>query len=534
MFGSGKWPFLLDFRKLWVTLAQHLTRTSSIPWILEPARQFQSQLTKDLLAGIEREGSWCACLAWSLWRHRLVFFSFALSPVPAILGSPSVFMLSKLLHLLSQAVGCFWQLTLFSFCYCVIQYVQHEYGNAPGSFWRRGYWESLMAWLLPHELLGTRSPRAGLVLFLPSPRPRRRWTILYGATATTSYSMFFQDGLTGSAWGDWANYTASPWISPFEFNFHLSEQLVITIHLLQGDDAYFLHIFRIVVSRFLWKRAAQRKSLASIRTGVDKVATLKLHNSKNLEPYDKGILRGILADAICAQKHLRRSKQAAFSMCPYCWQETEDLEHLYWRCERWSEHRSKYLSPQQLSLVPGFPISVRRAGIFPFAATQLDVIFQDHGNLSGSSQLQWPLHTCTFPSQLQLAMIAVIHARNKTKPDEPPADFIPPPMPPKVNGSNNDDPPSDTRQKPSDRPVVHKPTHDEHGLLLSTSNRPGGSKYQHVQSIRVAYRAVIPYQGRRNSFGPFFNEIDAAKKVKEIFEQIQDGSAATTRGKKTH
>jgi hypothetical protein len=22
--------------------------------------------------------------------------------------------------------------------------------------------------------------------------------------------MFFQDGLTGSAWGDWANYTESP------------------------------------------------------------------------------------------------------------------------------------------------------------------------------------------------------------------------------------------------------------------------------------------------------------------------------------
>ena len=102
-------------------------------------------------------------------------------------------------------------------------------------------------------------------------------------------------------------------------------------------------------------------------------------------------------------------------------------------------------------------------------------------------------------------MIAVIHARNQTKPDEPPADFIPPPMPPKVNGSNNnDDPTSDTRQKPSDRPVVHKPAHDEHGLLLSTSNRPGGPKYQHVQSTRGVFRAVIPYQGRRNSFGPFF------------------------------
>ena len=25
-----------------------------------------------------------------------------------------------------------------------------------------------------------------------------------------SQGMFFQDGLTGSAWGDWANYTDSP------------------------------------------------------------------------------------------------------------------------------------------------------------------------------------------------------------------------------------------------------------------------------------------------------------------------------------
>merc|ERR1719232_85651 len=30
--------------------------------------------------------------------------------------------------------------------------------------------------------------------------------------------MFFQDGLTGSAWGDWANYTASP-LRAFESEF---------------------------------------------------------------------------------------------------------------------------------------------------------------------------------------------------------------------------------------------------------------------------------------------------------------------------
>ena len=37
-----------SFRQHWLILAQHLTRTGAIPWILEPSRQYQSQLTKDL------------------------------------------------------------------------------------------------------------------------------------------------------------------------------------------------------------------------------------------------------------------------------------------------------------------------------------------------------------------------------------------------------------------------------------------------------------------------------------------------------
>eukprot|EP00929_Paragymnodinium_shiwhaense_P032991 TRINITY_DN18208_c0_g1_i1.p1 TRINITY_DN18208_c0_g1~~TRINITY_DN18208_c0_g1_i1.p1 ORF type:complete len:134 (+),score=6.48 TRINITY_DN18208_c0_g1_i1:314-715(+) len=49
------------------------------------------------------------------------------------------------------------------------------------------------------------------------PADRTRWAddkeggfpSVYG-TITTFSRMFFQDGLTGSAWGDWALYTASP------------------------------------------------------------------------------------------------------------------------------------------------------------------------------------------------------------------------------------------------------------------------------------------------------------------------------------
>ena len=37
----------------------------------------------------------------------------------------------------------------------------------------------------------------------------------YLSPETNHAGMFFQDGLTGSAWGDWANYTDSP-IRAFE------------------------------------------------------------------------------------------------------------------------------------------------------------------------------------------------------------------------------------------------------------------------------------------------------------------------------
>ena len=74
--------------------------------------------------------------------------------------------------------------------------------------------------------------------------------------------------------------------------------------------------------------------------------------------------------------------------------------------------------------------------------------------------------------------------------------------------------------------------HDDNGFLLSTSARPGGSKFQYVQKKNDIYRAVIPFQGKRHSFGPYSSEILAAEKVKQFFEQAQKGSAAMTRGQK--
>ena len=75
-------------------------------------------------------------------------------------------------------------------------------------------------------------------------------------------------------------------------------------------------------------------------------------------------------------------------------------------------------------------------------------------------------------------------------------------------------------------------THDDDGFLLSTSARPGGSKYQYVRMVNNSYKVVIPFDGKRHSFGPFLTEADGAQKVKSFLEQVKQGTAALTRGQK--
>ena len=320
------------------------------------------------------------------------------------------------------------------------------------------------------------------------------------------------------------------WISPFEFIYHFDDRHSITFHLLEGDNHYFLHPIRLIISRHLWKPASQRKSLASIRSGVDKVATLRLLKNKSLDAYDRGILRSILADAITTQKYLFRSKQAKFSTCPWCWKEDEDLEHLFWKCPKWHIARIKFLSLDQLANIAHFPISIRRAGIFPLTESQLLHIIDDHRNLSVSSRPQWPMHTCAFPEKIQSAMIEIIKMRNQTPQGSPPDDYQYPDDPEDLSKAKIAA--KHSHQATQAKHNAPKETHDENGLLLSTSGRPGASKYQHVQGKPGRFRAIIPHLGKRHSFGPFTTDIDAAKKVQEFFRQVQDGKAAMSRGEK--
>lgn len=56
---SWKWKVCMSalavdsFRQQWVILAQNFVRSGAVPWLVEPSRQFQSQLTKDLWAALK-------------------------------------------------------------------------------------------------------------------------------------------------------------------------------------------------------------------------------------------------------------------------------------------------------------------------------------------------------------------------------------------------------------------------------------------------------------------------------------------------
>ena len=319
------------------------------------------------------------------------------------------------------------------------------------------------------------------------------------------------------------------WTSPFEFEFQFDQERVIILHLLSGDDAYFGHIFRFIINQFLWKRASQRKAFASVRIGVDKPTTIKLLNSKSLAEYDRGILRSILSDAITTQKHLYQNKHVDCPTCPFCWSDIEDVEHLFWSCPRWASIRAEFLTPHQLLSIHELPISIRRCGVYPLSDAQINYIRDSHANLQFQPK-DWPVEPCVFAQPLQLAMIHIVKARNVAEPLDMPDGFQWFDPRPAVAQRQQDDPKS-SKSAATALPAVIS-THDENGFLLSTSARPGGSKYQYVRKVKDVYRVVLPVDGKRHNFGPYHSESAAAEKVKQFLAQVKEGTAALTRGQK--
>ncbi len=147
---------------------------------------------KGPVASLEGASPWSHCLMWRLKPETSLSYFFAVDPGTVFGGSSSTFEILHvfLQHRSRQSVRCALPSVTPIPTGCVMQYVRLFLATSLFQR-RRGIWEGLVQWLLPHVLLGTRLPRAVLVLFLFTVLSCRRWTILYGAT-TTYHSMFFQ------------------------------------------------------------------------------------------------------------------------------------------------------------------------------------------------------------------------------------------------------------------------------------------------------------------------------------------------------
>ena len=135
------------------------------------------------------------------------------------------------------------------------------------------------------------------------------------------------------------------------------------------------------------------------------------------------------------------------------------------------------------------PLCTQRTGCFLLSSDQIVRIHDNHIRiLTNVDSLPSIPHECQMVPQIQMCMIAILKARNVAEAVEPPDDFdFSPYLRPEPTQQHT----PDVRQSCGDDvnnsgPIsvpkpVHRPTHSPEGFLLSTSARPGGSKYQYVQ-----------------------------------------------------
>ena len=167
----------------------------------------------------------------------------------------------------------------------------------------------------------------------------------------------------------------------------------------------------------LWRRAAaSRKDMKGIQQGIDKVTTLKVLNSSRLNTYDQGVLRSVLAGGITTQVSKCRAHVAPLTACPFCWQEAETIEHLFWSCPMWQQVRLSFLSLQQLHACIDLPLCTRRTGIFPLSVEQADAMCRIHNdpNLPSSRHVM-VLMSCQSLTILIPVLFCHHHLRKKVR-----------------------------------------------------------------------------------------------------------------------
>ncbi|CAE8600524.1 unnamed protein product, partial [Polarella glacialis] len=186
------------------------------------------------------------------------------------------------------------------------------------------------------------------------------------------------------------------WTWPDPLNFVLDDGS--TISPLQMSAGEWEHVVRDGVRRAAWRRAAaRREDMHGIEDGIDREMTLALLRSSSLPPYEKSVLRSILAGSVWTQDRLSRAGMVQAATCPYCDAgAAEDHEHMWWHCPAWEGIRQLH-SVAEHADVPSWPACLAKCGILPEKMSLTPVIdltsdqFDDARDSSRADALVKPL-----------------------------------------------------------------------------------------------------------------------------------------------
>ena len=135
--------------------------------------------------------------------------------------------------------------------------------------------------------------------------------------------------------------------------------------LSQGPDPWWQHELRDGLRLARWAIAAQdRHDMQGVDAiqGVDRQATLAPVNSR-MDPYDAGLLRGLLCGSIRLRERLHTAGLADSPVCAFCGEQAETLEHCMWHCPRWQQIRIGFQLPDARTFSQ-WPMCTKACGLF--------------------------------------------------------------------------------------------------------------------------------------------------------------------------
>ena len=137
--------------------------------------------------------------------------------------------------------------------------------------------------------------------------------------------------------------------------------------ICEGSEQWWCHEIRDGLRCAEWRIAAARRPdfLGIGDAGIDRRATMALLHNKKLARRDLPRLRRVLCGGTWSRARLHAAGLAESSMCQFCQQSDETVEHLFWHCPAWEHIRLKEPGLPSRGTTDAWPACTRNCGIFP-------------------------------------------------------------------------------------------------------------------------------------------------------------------------